>query len=42
MDKQIIRCGDTDELVYVIGRLMEMGLDFTAHADELVIYLRSL
>ena len=42
MDKQIIKCGDTDELVYVIGRLMELGLDFTAQADELVIYLRSL
>ena len=42
MDKQVIKCGDTDQLIFVIGKLMEMGLDFTAQADELVIYLRRL
>lgn len=42
MDKQIIKCCDTDQMIYVVGKLMELGLDFTAEADELVIYLRSL
>ena len=42
MERHVIKCGDTDQLVYVIGKLMEMGFDFTAQADELVIYLRSL
>ena len=42
MNKQIIRCGDADQMVYVISKLMEMNLNFTAQADELVIYLRGL
>lgn len=42
MDKQIVRCGDMDELIYVISKLVEMGLDFTAQSDELIIYLRRI
>lgn len=42
MDKQIVICGDMDELIYVISKLMEMGLNFTAHVTELTIYLRRL
>ena len=40
MDRHVIKCGDMDQMVYVISLLLNMSLDFTAEADDYTIYIR--
>jgi len=40
MDRHVINCSDLDEMVYVISLLLNMGLHFTAEADDYSIYIR--
>ena len=39
MDRHIIKCSDMDQMVSVISLLLNMGLGFTAEADEHIIYI---